>query len=166
MWKELKRMLKAALARLRKLRKPSVKEFVAVSDALIGGIAGYYLQTFFISFEQAEEVEREWRSIFRWKFGGKLQEPESKPRAYFYQFKGARARQRKHLWAVGLEAISAATGAALADVDATPQRNAARTSIALALEAWGCRGDPNKWLATLDNGAGVVAKAVCLSTTG
>ena len=73
------------------------------------------------------------------------QEPESKPRAYFYQFKGARARQRKHLWAVGLEAISAATGAALADVDATPQRNAARTSIALALEAWGCRGDPNKW---------------------
>jgi hypothetical protein len=43
MWKELKRMLKAALARLRKLRKPSVKEFVAVSDALIGGIAGYYL---------------------------------------------------------------------------------------------------------------------------
>eukprot|EP00966_Prymnesium_polylepis_P197448 4575532-Prymnesium_polylepis.1 len=35
-----------------------------VSNVLLGGLAGYYLQTTFIPFDEAEEIEDEWRRIF------------------------------------------------------------------------------------------------------
>lgn len=145
MWQELKRMLRAALARLRSVRRVSIDEFILLSNALIGGIAGYYLQTFYISFEQSEEIEREWRTIFRRKFGGKLEVADSTPRVFFYQGRAKGLQRRQHLWAVGLEAIVASFDSAMADVDDTPQRAAARTTIALALEAWGCKQDPHTW---------------------
>merc|ERR1711965_1236486 len=134
MWQELKRMLRAALARLHSVRRVSIDEFILLSNALIGGIAGHYLQTFYISFEQSEEIEREWRTIFRRKFGGKLEVADSIPRVFFYQGRAKGLQRRQHLWAVGLEAIVASFDSAMADVDDTPQGAAARTTIALALE--------------------------------
>ena len=62
-WRQLSRKFDAALARLRKLRRPSRNEFILTSNALLGGLASYYLQTLYITFEQAEEVERKWRAI-------------------------------------------------------------------------------------------------------
>ena len=144
-WTALKRKLRAALARLRRMQRPSVGEFMMVSNALLGGLAGYYLQTLYITFEQAEEVEREWRTIFRRKFGYSLEEVQSKPRAYFYQARGKTAVRREHLWAVGLAAIATCFANAVADVEATPQRDAARSEIALAMERWGCCTDPGRW---------------------
>ena len=72
-----------------------MSEFMMVSNPLlVGGLAGYYLQTLYITFEQAEEVEREWRAIFRRKFGYSLEEVRSKPRVYFYQARGGEVRER------------------------------------------------------------------------
>ena len=134
MWPELKKMLLAALSRLRRMRRPSVNEFMMVSDSLIGGLAEFYLQTFYITFEQAEEIEQRWRAIYRLKFGGRLQEPESKPRAYFYQQRGKGTYRRRHLWGVGLAAAVTCMNNCMADVEDTAQRAAARSSLALAME--------------------------------
>jgi ribonuclease HI len=49
------------------------------------------------------------------------------------------------LWDVGLTAIVTAVNNAVADVHPTPQRTAARSSIAAAMSRWGCRADPNRW---------------------
>ena len=145
-WKSVKGKLLAALARIRKLHSPSVGEFIQVSNALLGGIAGYYLQTLYISFEQAEEIESRWRSIYRMKFGGSHLESESKPRAFFYQQRGGvNAPRRQHLWGVGLTAIATSFSNAMADAADTSQRAATRSAVALSMESWGCRADPNTW---------------------
>ena len=144
-WAALSAKLQIALQRLRRMHKPSIREFLVASNALLGGLAGYYLQTLYISFEQAEEVERRWRSIYRRKFGTGFLEACSKPRAYYYQPKGGEGVRRKHIWAVGLEAVVTRLDTAAADLDDTPQRAAARSTIALALNRWGCRSDPNRW---------------------
>jgi hypothetical protein len=123
-----------------------VNEFIMASpsEALIGGIAGYYLQTLYITFEQAEEIEKAWRTIFRRKFGGSLDGPNSKPRAYFYQARGPGMQRRSHLWSVGLRALVTCVSNAMADIEDTAQRAAARSAVALAMEAWGCRSDPGE----------------------
>jgi hypothetical protein len=46
-------------------RDVTIIEFMMVSNVLIGGLAGYYLQTTFITFDEAEEIECEWRLIFK-----------------------------------------------------------------------------------------------------
>ena len=145
-WKHVKAKLLVALARIRRLRQPSVGEFIGVSNALIGGIAGYYLQTLYITFEQAEEIESRWRTIYRQKFGGTHEEALSKPRAFFYQMRGAKgAARRQHLWGVGLTAIVSSFNSAMADVEDTSQRASARSTVALAMESWGCRSNPGTW---------------------
>ena len=144
-WARLKRKLQAALAKLRRMWRPSVNEFLIVSNALLGGLAGYYLKTLYVSFEQAEEVEREWRCIYRSKFGRSFEEMRSKPRAYYYQDRGKGAVRRVHIWAEGLSAVATCMNEAVADVHDTPQRAAARSEIALALERWGCCSEPNQW---------------------
>ena len=144
-WEELKRKLRVALAKLRRMRRPSVQEFIVASNALLGGLAGFYLKTLYITFEQAEEIEREWRAVYKSKFGRSYEEARSKPRAYLYQDRGRGAVRRVHLWAEGLAAVAACFNDAIADVHDTPQRAAARSEVALAMDRWGCCGDPNKW---------------------
>ena len=116
-----------------------------VSDALLGGLAGYYCQSTYITFEQAEEVERAWRNIFRWKFKEEFADAQSKPRIYYYQARGKERYQRRHLWAVALSAVTACVNKAMADVHDTAQRAAARSAVALAMERWGCRSPPARW---------------------
>ena len=52
---------------------------------------------------------------------------------------------RTHLWSTCLTSISSAMANAMGDVGDTQQRAAARSGIALAMERWGCREDPNSW---------------------
>ena len=144
-WKKLRGVMEAALARLRRLRRVTAREFIAVSNALIGGLAGYYLQTLYVTFEQAEIIERKWRSIYRRKFGESLEEAGSKPRVYYYRPVKAGGLRRLHLWGVGLAALTSNVNNAVADVDDTTQRAAARSMVALAMERWGCRSDPQHW---------------------
>lgn len=144
-WAKVKRCLDVALARLRRLWRPTVDEFLLVTDALLGGLASYYLQTFYITFEQAEEIERKWRAIYRWKFGGSFEEDFSKPRAFYYLYRGPNRQRRRHLWGVGLAAVVNQVNGAMADISDTPQRAAARSAVALAMSQWGCRTDPQGW---------------------
>ena len=141
----LRHKLLAAVARLRRMRRPSINDFMLVSNALIGGLAGYYLQTIYITFEQAEEVESKWRAVYRMHFGRGFEEAHSKPRAYFYAARGRGLIQREHLWATGLTALVTCVSNAMADIGETPQRAVARSMVAEALVAWGCRADPQEW---------------------
>ena len=78
-------------------------------------------------------------------FGEQREEPESKPRAFFYQQRGKGTYRRRHLWGVGLTAAVTCMNNCMADVEDTAQRAAARSSLALAMEGWGCREDPQSW---------------------
>ena len=144
-FEKLSAKIDVALQRLRRMHRPSINQFMTVSNSLISGLANFHLQTLYISFEQAEEIEKKWRGVYRSKFGRGFSEERSKPRAYYYQPKGGGGVRRKHLWAVGLEAIVTRFGAAMADPGDTPQRVAARSTLAMALERWGCRSDPGRW---------------------
>ena len=101
--KGLRAKLRCALRRLRRVKRGAMteSEFIMVSNVLIGGLAGYYLQTNFITFEEAEEVEKEWRTIFNRLFGRDI----STPRAELYgpNFEGGHHRQ--HLWSMGVAAL-------------------------------------------------------------
>ena len=144
-WEQLKRKLEIALRRLRRMRRPSTTEFIQVSNALLNGLAGYYLQSFYITFEQAEVIERQWRAIYRKKFGGTFEEDQSKPRVLFYMPKGDAKTTRMHIWAAGLTALAVNYGEAASDPEDTSQRAAVRSSVAEALHTWGCREDPSGW---------------------
>jgi ribonuclease HI len=143
-WRKVSGAFHAALARIRQLHKPTVHEFFLVSNALLGGLAGYYLQTLYITWQQAETIERKWRAIYRQKFGRSLRVSESTPRTFYYAER-AGGSTRRHIWTVGLAALLSCINNAAADVAATPQRAAARSMIAAALERWGCRSDPGRW---------------------
>ena len=110
------------------------------SNALVGGLGGYYLQTLYITFEQAEEFERKWRELYRSKFGDTFEECGSKPRVMFYKTMGKKPVRRLHLWAVGLTAIVTYMNQAVADPSDTNQRAACRSTIACAMERWGRAG--------------------------
>ena len=142
-WLELKKLFKVALARLRKMRvrKTTRRDFDMVADWLLGGVAGFYLQTMYITFEQAEWVETQYRSIFKLKF----EVDRSTPNVVFYLSKDSSLegfRRREHVWTVGLAALWTCVSKAMADVADTPQRAAARSGTAMAMHAWGVRGDP------------------------
>lgn len=145
-WRRLLAKFEAAIARLARMRKPSLDEFMLVSEALLGGTAGYYGQTVVITKKSAEEVEAKWRAVFNKKF----RRLRSTPRVELYMDGGGRAagqqgRGRTHLVAHGQTAMATALGKAAADPVDTHQRAAARSAIAMSLYRWGCRGDPRKW---------------------
>ena len=99
----------------------------------------------YLTFEQCEVVEAEWRSIY----GMQYRRVRSAPRAPLYS-KGSKALDggrtlRTHLWSTCLTSISSAMANAMGDVGDTQQRAAARSGVALAMERWGCREDPNRW---------------------
>ena len=135
--------LEVALQRLKKVRPGAMTrdEFVMVSNALLGGIGGFYLQTLYITFAQAEEVEAKWRRIFNRLFS----RDSSTPRAELYEAGPSGAVVRVHLWGVGLAAVHSAVEKAMTDVHNTAAREAARSLIASAMWRWGCRSDPQQW---------------------
>ena len=63
--------------------RPSIREFLTASNALLGGLGGYYLQTLYITYEQAEEVEAAWRRVYRLKFGRECSICQSTPRVFW-----------------------------------------------------------------------------------
>ena len=144
-WTRTARKFDAALGRLKKMGKVSENEFIMASDALLGGLAEFYFMTMYASFEQAEEVEKKWRRMFARRFKKDFLTDGSTPRVYVYMDYGPKRRQRRHIWGVGLAALAAAVGGAMGDVHPTPQRAAARSAVAAAMVAWGCREDPRHW---------------------
>jgi hypothetical protein len=133
----------AMLARLRKVRPGAMtkQEFCMVTDTLLGGVVGFYAQTLWVSFEEAEVVERKWRCIFNRKF----KREGSAPRAGLYERRPDGGWWRRHVWGMALAALKVATDKTMADVAATGSRAAARSAVALAMERLGCRSDPRWW---------------------
>eukprot|EP00966_Prymnesium_polylepis_P074908 1737818-Prymnesium_polylepis.1 len=80
--KGLRTKLRHALRRLWQVRRGALTEpeFVMVSNVLLGGLADYFLQTTFITFDEAEEIEGERRRIFNRLFDRDF----SSPRAEVY----------------------------------------------------------------------------------
>ena len=74
------------------------------SEALLGGMANYYLQAAYITWKQAEEIEARWRADFKRRFGRGGGIDASMPRAMFYRAWGG-WRGRTHIWAVGLATL-------------------------------------------------------------
>eukprot|EP00966_Prymnesium_polylepis_P315042 7279725-Prymnesium_polylepis.1 len=106
------------------------QKFYMVTDTLLGGVVGFYAQTLWVSFEEAEVVERKWRCIFNRKF----KHEGSAPRADLYERRPDGGWRRRHVWGMALAALKVAVDKAMADVPATGSRAAARSSVALAME--------------------------------
>ena len=145
-WKAFLHKCKAAIARLRQIKRGAVssREFHMIGDSLLGGLAGFYLQTLYISFEQAEIIERMYRKAYNMTF---LRDSSS-PIALLYESTLASRsghRGRVHTWTVGLAALHTCVNKAMSDVHDTPQRAACRSMVALAAERLGCREDLNFW---------------------
>ena len=141
-WKELLKKFEAALARLRRFNAHlyPAEDFVLVSEALLGGLAGYYLRSLYITRAQAEVVECKWRAIYNFKYG----RATSAPRATLYGGSGT-GRARLGLWGVGLAALFDSMYTALADAHDSSQSRAVASALARAASTWGCRQDPTTW---------------------
>ena len=112
-----------------------------VSNVLLGGLAGYYLQTNFITFDEAEEVEKEWRLIFNRLFNRDI----STPRAELYSPTAEGGHHRKHIWSVGIASLWSCMERAMAGALHEQHALVASSAVAMSLERWGCCGDPNTW---------------------
>ena len=139
--KEFKAKIGAAVRKLWRVRFTSRRAFMLVSDALIGGSAGFHLQELYLSFNEADKLEAKWRAAYN----AVAQRTQSTPRAEIYTSKPVAGRTRRHLWAHGLVALFNAVNSAMSDVHDTEHRAAARAGLALSLYSWGCRQPPRTW---------------------
>ena len=133
--------LEVAFRRLRRMQKPSRREFMICSEGLINSLVAYYMGTTYVSWEEAEKWEAKWRRIFNNKF----ERAPSSPRVELYVQVDGQARVKTHVWVEALAALVANSMKALSDVDDTEQRAAMRSALGLAAERAGCRSDFNTW---------------------
>jgi hypothetical protein len=129
--------VKHACALIRGMRRPSRFALILVSEALLTGLAGFYLQTLHITWAEAEKLEAIWRSAAN----KALRRKRDTPRLEFY----LPGRGRTHLFATNLTAKIGASCRAMSDLSGTPQRGAARSALAMASARWGCCEDPGEW---------------------
>ena len=120
------------LRRLRRVRRGSMSEseFCMVSNVLLGGLAGYYLQTNCITFAEAEEGEKEWRLIFNRLFFRDM----STPRADLYGPTAEGGHYRRLIWSVGVAALWKCLERAMAGALGEQHSIAASSAVALSLE--------------------------------
>ena len=53
--------------------------------------------------------------------------------------------KRTHIWAGAMMSLHNTVMTAMMDTEATPQRAAVRSAVAMAMATWGCRTDPCEW---------------------
>jgi hypothetical protein len=139
--KEFSRKFCAAVGKLAKIRFTKRRAFMLVSDALIGGSAGFHLQEVYLTFEEADKLEAKWRRVYN----RVSKRDRSTPRAEIYAAKPVAGQTRRHLWSHGLAAVYTVVNASLSDVHDMEHRAVARAGLALSLHAWGCRASPANW---------------------
>ena len=130
-----------ACSRLKAMRNPSRWAFMTVSEALLVGSGGFYLQTLHLTWTETDALEARWRGVANLK----LRRAHDSPRAELYERLEEGLSPRTHLYAVGLSAKMAAGCKAMADLHPTDQRNAARSALLLAAARWGCRERLDTW---------------------
>lgn len=114
---------------------------MSISNVLLGGMAGAFLQTSHATFEELEEIERMWRRTFC-KFARR---DFSAPIGELYGSSEGWEKGRSHLYCFGMASLYATVEKTMADRDASPAREAVRSAVALAMYSWGCRSDPGRW---------------------
>ena len=140
----LKKQLRAAIARIKKMYKPRAQDIILVSNGLFQGLAGFKCSTAYYSFEFMESIEKEWRRVFN----KKTKRDESTPVCLLYEGGGgteSEGNKRRHLWTISCTALYVSFTRAMADMADTSQRAAARSSLALSMSRWGCQGDPQTY---------------------
>jgi hypothetical protein len=110
-------------------------QIMIVSDALLGGLADFYLAGCYITFKEAEKLEAKWRAVFN----NKMRRARDAPRAQLYSDVWAPGHTRRHLYAHGLTAVYTAVALAVADGEDLEHRAAARAGLDLTFYRWGCR---------------------------
>ena len=109
---------------------------------LLGGSVGFYAQTVWLTWKEAEAIEATFRAAYNRTF----QRAGSSARAPLYaEAAGGRKALRRHVQAVAAGALLAAVEECMAEPTATPARGAARAAVAMAMCKWGCRGAPEMW---------------------
>ena len=133
------KLLRPAYARIRRLQRPKPSHLVVAAEALMGSLVGFYCQTVYLTWQEAERMESRYRTIAN----RKLKRDRGSPRVQLYL--GERAVRRTHMWAHATAALASTMCKAMADVGDTEQRAAARSSLGLALDRAGCRVSPGDW---------------------
>lgn len=136
--------LRAGVNRIRKLRRrhTSIDQFMCISNVLLGGLAGAYLQSAYASFDETEGIEKSWRNAFCRFSKRDFRDPV----AELYAPAPGWTKGRTHIYCVGSAALFAAVEKAMADRAPSPARAAVRSMVALALYSWGCRSNPCRWV--------------------
>ena len=127
-WTALRRHFASALRRLRRMRKPPRHIFITVSEALLSGLGTYYFQCFYLTWEQAEMIERQWRAAFvNASKTSAVSRNRQAPRVQLYRggICAGGPPVKRHLWAVALTSLYSTMCRAMADVEPTAQRTAA-----------------------------------------
>jgi ribonuclease HI len=140
--KKLRASMGQAVRRVKQMPR-SVTRYQAliVSDALVGGLACFYLAGMYITMGEAEKMEASWRAVFN----NRTRRARDTPRATLYADTWTAGRTRRHMYAHGLAAVYTAVASALADSEDLEHRAAARAGLDLAMYRMGCRQDPRTW---------------------
>ena len=140
-FKKLKKSFMAAVTRVRRLKRATHHQVMVVSEALIGGCAGFYLQDLFLTWKEADELEAKWRRAYN----DAMARARDTPRAQLYAAKHVPGDSRRHLYSHGVTALFNAVNESIADFDDCEHRALARSGLALTFYQWGCRQDPRTW---------------------
>lgn len=138
---QFSKRIRAGVRRLQRLRSPTPYTLLLVSEAIIGGYAGFYLQDLYLTFPEADKLEAGWRRVYN----RVAHRDRSTPRADIYDVQFKAGSSRRHLWSQGLQAVFCSVNTMLADAEDMEHRAAARSGVALSLFTWGCRQDPALW---------------------
>jgi hypothetical protein len=114
-----------------------------VGGALLGGLGGFYLSTFYATRKELRSVDSKYHTILNNKLGL----PRGTPWALAFGIDSAasgagKAKRRPDLWEVQSTAIYSNFCCVMADMADTPWKRAARSAFALSLSKWGICGDP------------------------
>ena len=137
----MKKQLRAAIGRIKKMYKPKIQDIVLVTNGLFQGLAGFKGSTSYYSFEFMEDIEKEWRRVYN----RKMKRDSTTPTCLLYEYGGgveAEGNKRRHLWTISCTAFYAAFTRAMSDMADTSQRAATRSTLALSMSRWGCQEDP------------------------
>ena len=140
-FRKVKGKVAFAMGRLSVLRNATREEFCLVADALLGGIVGFYHQSQYLTWCEAEQLEAAFRRAYNRRFG----RPASSARWPFYTAAEGSRPKRRHAWSVALAALFAVVQECISEPQSTQQRRAMRSAVAASLVRWGCRVAPHTW---------------------
>ena len=136
--KKLRASMGRAVRRVKQMpRNVTRYQALIVSDALVGGLASFYLAGMYITMGEAEKMEASWRAVFN----NRTRRARDTPRAALYADTWAAGRSRRHVYAHRLALLYTAVASALAaNEDLEPRAAACAQPAALRAHTHACTG--------------------------